>query len=648
MSIEQQAFPPFFMIVPLLFIILGATFLRWGGSMPGKGLWVLFPAILILLILLGFDSGVFTSQAWLTRVWAAGWIWDKHELGAMTLSFYQDRIAIFMVFAVVLTALPVLMNKSILLLEPYPERVVSGFAFSLAGVAIAWISGTPWLCFLGLFLVILGAFIAMGSRWEKDLQADLSIRFVFERCFGLVIAILGALVLSSLHAGVSLHGQELWLNTEAHISSLRLGLGLLFLGLYIQMQPFPLLRWLFLDSDLSTPFRVFLCQVAPAWAALSILVRFYNAWVHVGLFPSLGWLALVSCILTFISGLFQKGWKQSLNAWIAGGLSLSIGVLAFSGVFEAIALFLGIVWTGLIFSIFYSAQLRDGKDHEVQKKKASVLKVFLFLAGASGTGFIGFISMRGAFFWLYQVSGYSLEFTACLLTLLFSGLLVWKITWGMSCLKEEALVPWSVYGSISFLLLFSVAFLWTGSFSGGFLGRHLDQIFPSIFEFVFEASNSRFDNGFDDWVVISLYFGVFLVGFVASYWMVARKENQWQVLSGLFPRISSFIQGGYGVDSIITYLRDLMRASGSWFEAILDKKFWNEWVPQTLLVCIKAISEISSQSDQKLMRGLNYIGRQSIEIPAKFLQILQTGDLRWYLFLTLSAGFGMLTHFLMR
>ena len=136
--------------------------------------------------------------------------------------------------------------------------------------------------------------------------------------------------------------------------------------------------------------------MAPAWAALSVLVRFYTSFVHLGLFPVLGWLSLVSCILTFVAGVFQKGWKQSLNAWVAGGLSLSISVLAFSGVLEAITLFLGTVWVGLIFSIFYSVLLRDGENREVQQKNVSVLKVILFLAAASGTGFVGFISMRDA------------------------------------------------------------------------------------------------------------------------------------------------------------------------------------------------------------------------------------------------------------
>jgi hypothetical protein len=647
MSIEQQTTPTLFMFGLIFLIFLGSIFLKWGRGLPGRGLWFFYPVILLFLALLGFDSGLFQAEGWTTQVWSVGWVWNRYEQGAITIGLYQDPLAVMMIFAFVMTAILVLLNKNVLMQEPFPERVLSGVTFSVAGVSLAWISGTPWLSFLGLMISLLGALFALGSRWQQDLQADFAIRFVFERFFGLILAILGALILSSLNSGVLLQGEEFWLSTNEKFFSTCLGSVLLFLGLYIQMQPFPLLGWLFSQSELATPFRVFLCQISPGWAALSVFIRLHSQFVHLGLFPVLGWVALVSCIFTLVSGLFQKDWKLSINAWVSGGLSLSICVLAFSGSLAAVSVFFAITWSGLIFSIL-SSNLVHSSSSKQRQTKPSGLKLSLFLSAASGTGFIGFISLRGLFFWLSQSSQNTVDFIASLFSLFLLSLLGWKIAWGMSGSREEVNIPWSVYAAVFFLFILSFALVWTGSATGGVLLENSDQWMKSILDSLFKNSGFHFEVGQEYWSLLSFYLGVLFLGFSLSYWAVGRKENQWKRLSRLIPRTSEFIQNGYGVDHVFSSIRRLMKGFGGRVESIVDQKLWSGWIPFLFSKSIQRVSSSGEKFDQWLVRSLNRVSRISIEAPAQFLQVLLTGDLRWYLFLALCSGFALLTHFLMR
>jgi hypothetical protein len=69
-------------------------------------------------------------------------------------------------------------------------------------------------------------------------------------------------------------------------------------------------------------------------------------------------------------------------------------------------------------------------------------------------------------------------------------------------------------------------------------------------------------------------------------------------------------------------------------------------MPNLLSFGVKNVSEVTRAIDLKLTESLDVSVKKLVDVPAKLLQLIQTGDLRWYLFFALSSGFALLAHFL--
>ena len=212
--------------------------------------------------------------------------------------------------------------------------------------------------------------------------------------------------------------------------------------------------------------------------------------------------------------------------------------------------------------------------------------------------------------------------------------------------KKDA--AWSTYASVFLFIVFSIGFLWTGSLTGHLLPGESDHLMVSLFERLFGENPTLIEASSEYFSALGLYIGVMTLSFIFAFWSVGRREDQWQALASHFPRCSEFVRSGYGTDylgrSIILGLKWL----GWRIHLLVDQKISSEWVPLFFYSGVKHLSEYTLSFDQKVILGLNQVMRRVLDIPAKFLQTLQTGDLRWYLFLALGSGFAMLTRFLMR
>ena len=93
----EQSYPLIFLIGPVILIISGIILFSWGKRLPGKGVWLIWVGLFFVLALLGFDTGVFLNQGFITKLWSAGWIWDRRELGAITVGLFQDRLSAVMI-----------------------------------------------------------------------------------------------------------------------------------------------------------------------------------------------------------------------------------------------------------------------------------------------------------------------------------------------------------------------------------------------------------------------------------------------------------------------------------------------------------------------------------------------------------------------
>ena len=646
MTILEPALPLFsFAILALLFC--GLFVLGWGKVLPGKGSWLIWAGVVFFLAAIGLDAGIFFKEEFRTRIWKSGWIWAREDLGAITVGILQDPIGIGMSALSALLAAVLLMNHRLFIQEPRPDKVFAAVAISTSGVALAWSSLTPWLVFAGLVVTLIGGFVSLGSRWESNLDARIAARFLWERAVGFLLAFSGTCMIASSRAALLLNQPEVWASQPEQLPATWMGSILLVSGLYIQMNPFPLLGWIVSDSELSPPIRTLLNQIFPAWAAFSLLVRLEPHFRSLGVFPGFGWVALASCSLTVFTGLFQKQTQLGMGAWLTAGFSMSCALLAFSGPVSGISLLLGTSLSALCLTIAIAITPASCPETVANKKRGYWIKAAMFMGAAAGSGVFGFISATGGLRWMLEGMNLSGEISFYLFTLACFVFLRWKLTWNGVRGQDHSDASWLAVFSLYFLILLSLGLVWTGTVSGMLILDHSDQILPSLFHFFFGAEALESSNSGDYISASGLYWGVVILGFMSAFWISGRKrEDQWNNLFSVMPKTSRFLAQGYNIDQSGQKLGNGIIWMGKWAERLVDEVIWSEWIPRGLSRGVRSVARFTSDLDFQLSNSLMGALRMVVEVPAKVLQLIQMGDVRWYLFFALGSGFALLAHFL--
>lgn len=645
------------LLITSLFILAlcGAIVMTWGRRLPGKGAWLIWVGILNVLTSLGLDTGFLLKEPFQIRKWDSGWIWNREEIAALTVGVLQDPLGVAVCILATGLACSLLLNYKALILEPRPERTFSALAISTVGVIFAWISQTPWLSFAGLLLCIVGGFISLGSRWESESESDLTIHFGLERAFGMLLSFFGACMIASSRKALIFGASEVWSNAVGS-SSTWIGAFLLVFGLFLQMQSFPVFGTLVSPSEIFPPLRVLLNKIFPAWASLALVFRLYSQFVEMGLFPFFGWFALGSSVLTVLFGLFQIRWKQGLGAWLASGFSLAFAFLAFSGPLSAMGLMIGLSLGSLVLSSV--GAVLEGAGTNQKTKGTYGLKVAAVLGACAGTGMIGFISAPGGMLWITQGLGTPSSVAPFTVGLFFFNILGWKVAWNIvnldrkkSGIKEadvhlSRVFTWGCVGGIALWILASLALIWTGTVSGNVLPGLPDQLFPSFFAQLFDGKGGDLGNSTEFISASSLYWSALLAAFFTSLWTSNRREDKWEALRKKMPRMGDFIANGYGVDQVFNGLTQGLKGVGRFSEKLVDNKIWKTWVPNILSRGVKSLTGNVGAFDLRLLAVLEGGVRHFVEMPAKALQFIQTGDVRWYLFFAICSGFALLLHFL--
>ncbi len=642
----QSSLTPILLSI-LILLFLGLSVFTWGEKLPGKGSWLLWAGILLVISGVGFDSGLLLKEEFKIKVWMTGWIWPREDLSAITVGIFQDPLNLSMILLTILVAALTLMNQSFLCREPRPEKVHAGIAISAAGVAVSWISITPWLGLAGLALSLIGGFILFGSRWDSNFEAKVAIRFIGEKSGGLLLALMGASILTSAHTALIFNHSASWMGSGELASSAWIGSILLVMGLFIQMQTFPLIGGLVPVSELYPPLRTLLNQVFPAWAAFGLLVKLEPELIRLGLFPGFGWIALISTLLTVLSGLFQDRWRQGVGLWLSSGYSLSCAFLAFSGPRSAMSLFLGVSLGSLCVSNA-ATSLEGGCSYNPNSRKRAIwIKLALFLGTAAGSGVVGFVSATGGLQWISKAMELTGGMVALFLFVLFLFVLLgWKNAWKISKLSLVTDVSWATVISQFACILLSLGFFWTGCITGDVLLGAPDRLVSSGFDVFFGPLVVEVGQSEAFLTASGLYWGTLILALFTSYYLVGRKVDQWELLSRAIPKTKKFLAFGYGIDELVLRMMALVLKAGHKIELFVDYKVWMQWMPHSLNVGIKILSNNMSGFDEKMSYGIRLTLLRVVEVPAKILQLIQTGDVRWYLFFALSSGFAVLLHFL--
>ena len=634
-----------------LFALMGLSGIVfcWGKKIPGKGSWLIWVGILLIFAAISVDSGLLLQEGFQLKAWGSGWVLPKDEMSAITVGVMHDLVGTAMAVLTLLISGVFLMNQSRVSKEPHSERIHAALGAATVGVILSWNSLTPWLGLVGLLIAVLGGVMVYGGRWDTEAEAKIASRFLFERFSGILLALLGICILIISRTALAFHSLNHWAS-DGESQNTFCGAFLLAAGLFIQLQPFPFLGGLIMQSNLFSMARILLLQVFPAWARFAFFVRFYSEFKAIGIFPGLGWIALGSAFLSLLSGLFQKQWRQSLRLWLASGFSVSLGILAFTGPFASMAMLFGMSLCALSFAGAASTlnESHAGDSAEKEATRSSIwVKAILFLSICAGTGVIGFISAAGGVRGMAQ----ALEagtFNATLFVVVFFifVLLGWKMAWKTSKMPVKEEVTYISLFSLLLCQFLSFGMIWTGSIANEVDFSESTHIWRSLLNEFFQKESVTLPSPETFYTASGLYWGALSIGVIAAYWTAGRREDRWMKFFEFAPRLSAFLSQVYRMDQVALRVIAGIRAIGKWVEGVIDFKFWTQIIPDGLAGAVKTVTLVMNRIDHQLHTGIHTGLRKTVETPARFLQFIHLGDVRWYLLFALGSGFAILAHFL--
>ncbi|MBI2711497.1 MAG: hypothetical protein HYX41_01360 [Bdellovibrio sp.] len=627
-----------------IYLMIGVLIFAFGNRLPARGVWLLWVGVLLALLGVGLESGLFLREEFHSKVWSSGWILPKTDANALTVGVFQDLFGLVLFLIAALVAAGLLLNTSVFK-HAHSERSLGALAISMAGMGVVSLALTPWLLFVGLALTVVGGGLSFAAFWENDAEAKVTARFFWENSFGLLLTFFGACVLVTGQLNLFLNETSVWKEESSFTGAL--GLALVFAGFFLQAHLFPVLGWVVAESKQSPTQRILLNQLFPSWALFVLLIRLEHQFRALGLFPGLGWLAACAALLAFLSGLFQRNWRIALGLWTVGGLSLALTILAFTGRTPAFAFLLGMSLSALAQGNLGSAlEEKPTTSNAVARTRAFWLKGLSFTAAASGTGFIGFLTLSGSLPWVAKAIDSPVQVTFFLFLLFFFGLLGWCIAWRISKLTSASNSSWMVILSSVLWLILSLAVLWTGTCTGGAVFGSIDRVLPSLLEGVFGAPGMDFKDSPESWSASSFYWGVLLISLLTAYWTSGRKEDKWTRIAQVFPRVSSFVAQGFQMDLFYKKFVQTLAWVGRSASRVIDGRIWSEWVPAGITYFLERVSSLFRGVDAAISDGIGTSVRKVIEVPGKALQLVQTGDLRLYLFFVISSGFALLAHYI--
>jgi hypothetical protein len=496
------------------------------------------------------------------------------------------------------------------------DAVARGSAtlFSALGFSIAWLSLTLWTSLVGLSLTLVGALISRLPEWDDEGEADGVSQFVKERFLGVAIALCGTATWVSATPGSA------WVG----------GVGIV-LGLFLQFGPYPFLNGAVRPTRDSGLSRVILTQLAPAGAALAPLINRAEDLTRVGVFPHFGWIACAGAFLALFTGLFSTRRSSGFAAWLVSGFCLALTTLCFAGSQAGTSIFIGLF---LGAGALAASRLAGG---------AAALTLGI-LSGAMVLGFPGSISAPG---WVSLLeSGVASGAVYAFGFLLFGFML---LTWCVvshevhASIRDQKTEDTPTIVAISFWILGSFAVFWIGRWLGAWVDSSSDSFGfePLVALAVKSTPLSTQQTG--AWVFLQLFVVAAGLGFALGR---RGDRDPWMTLAKKIPRISGFVAQGYGTRELLLSLTRGVSQASSKLTYAIEELLWSRWIPAGIHRVLGAVSGSIDRIDGSIRGALDRLVYQAVDAPGKFLQVIQNGDVRWYLTFALGSALAVLLHFL--
>jgi hypothetical protein len=265
--------------------------------------------------------------------------------------------------------------------------------------------------------------------------------------------------------------------------------------------------------------------------------------------------------------------------------------------------------------------------------------------GAAGmSGVIGFLSLIGILGVALKLFEDPPELAAFSFVALMLAVLVWSVHWRILRLPGGAPSRVIPIATPIVLSILNLGLVWTGSASGGVVPGGGDQLAKSAFDLFFPGSPAGLDLPSLP-SVAPMIGAIVLLGVFLGFWTTGRRMDFWTRLHETAPRFSRFLGGGYGVDLAFAKLKTGIMRLGGGAEWLFGAQLWENWVPRALAGGVRTSARFAQTADDRIAEGLASGLRVSTEFPARMLQAIQSGDVRWYLFFAIGSGIAMLLHF---
>lgn len=630
---------------------IGLVLMVFGKSLPRRGDWLAGLAVLAQIAGISVSWSEHIDAGFQSVMWTRGWIGTASETTSISVGLIRDTLGLSLSSLAALLIGLLLLNFDLCATEKRPQRIFSGACLSASGACLAWSSLTPWTGMIALSLVLLGAFISLGANWETEANAQFVARFARERAFGLGVALLGGMSLTSSGTPFQWTENAVWAATGANVFAA----WLIATGLFLQLQPFPFLGWGVMGNDNLTAKRIVLAQAIPALAAFALLIRIEPQLRAIGVLPHFGWIALGSVFLGSLTGLLNERWQSSASTWASGTFGMAMTALSFAGPWSATAVLVSAVCASSALGFFGSIlDTSEKKTVQGTLDAAAWTKMGLFAAAFAGSGFLGFSGAGGIL--KASIGALVLEpesrgiSAASLLTLcqFMLSLLALKLAWLSIRNTGQILVSWVTALSPFLALIAGMGWLWTGTLSGAVFPDQVDLVMVSMLDTVFPNGGKLLgENEFfvGSWMI----WGSFAVAFATAYGTCRGvASNGWESLAKKFPRFSGFVSTGYGIDSGTSGVIGGVIWIGSKTYEWLDRRFWQGYLPQAMGWVVRQTGSTVSWLDQQWRQRLDQGVRLGTEGPARALQFIQNGDVQWYLVFAIGFGIAVLIHFLTR
>src|SRR5205823_2068238 len=128
------------------------------------------------------------------------------------------------------------------------------------------------------------------------------------------------------------------------------------------------------------------------------------------------------------------------------------------------------------------------------------------------------------------------------------------------------------------------------------------------------------------------------LGLLIGFSTTGRKVDSWSKLRESAPRFSGFLGSGYGIDRGVARLREGIVRLANGAEWLFSAGLWGRWLPRGFDTVIRRSGSLAQGADERIALGLATGLRVTVEAPAKVLQAIQSGDVRWYLFFGIGSG----------